>query len=318
MNVVFFASDGFDYSTSQMVEGLHLLSKNGEVNLKSTQSNPHHGAQVGDLTAVSDEEALDNIGWADILIFSSGGNMTCWSPKVEGAFEDPAHCKKRVFLDGHDGDGLLTPNGYTLLYFKREMRMPQCHRSATWHNVRSMPFGVYKFLLDGLDKDYDHEWLKRTTDVSFIAFGGSNPIRQECSKYLQSSDWDGMDVNVMAPDDRQPLEIDEYRAAMRSTKVGVSVHGAGLDTLRFWETPGFGAVLASSDITPNLWMRDAPEGHRHCIYFDSWNHLREHVRSVVCNKDRWMQMRRASDKWLTRNSTQSRARHLLEMCEEAL
>ncbi len=324
----------FDYLTSQMVEGMHLLSKkmipnnpnstafpkrcDYEVELKCTHANTHHGAQVGDLKVVTEEEALDSIDWADILLFSSGGNMTCWSQKVEEVFEDPAYTDKRVFLDGHDGDGLLTPNNYLLLYFKREMRQPQCHRNTAWHNVRSMTFGVYQFLIDGLDKDYEMEWFKRTTDVSFIAFGGSNPLRQECADYLKSADWNGLSMNVQAPSDKQPLSIDDYRAAMRKTKVGISVHGAGLDTLRYWETPGFGAVLAAADITPNLLIRDAFEGYRHCIYFDSWRLLLEHVRSVVGDKSQWTRMRRAADECITRHSTMERARDLLLMCQEVL
>ena len=125
-------------------------------------------------------------------------------------------------------------------------------------------------------------------------------------------------MDVQAPTDKQPLSIEDYRAAMRRTKVGVSMHGAGFDTLRYWETPGFGAVLASSDITPNLFIRGALEGHRHCIYFDSWQHLLELVRPVVCDKDRWIRMRKAADQCIAKHSTRNRARDLLLMCQEVL
>jgi len=315
-NVLFISSPGFDYSTSQIIEGLYLLSVAGHINFKSTQANTHHGAKVQDLVPVSLEESLDSLGWADFILFSSGGDMSYFEGKLNDVLADENLTRKKVFIDGHDSDQLLLSPNSVLVYFKREMRLPRCN--AYFHNnIRSLTFGIYQFLIDGLrcHSNIEDDWERRDIDVCFMAFGGSNKIRQECADALWQSDFK---IEVHVSDEKQPIELERYHEILSRSKVGISVPGAGFDTLRFWETPAHGAVLAAADMSHVFLMRNAFEAHRHCLYFVSLPMMLELVQLVVLDKGRWVRMRRAMDKCLQNHSTTHRAGEVLEICQEMI
>ena len=321
MNIVFFQSNGFDYLTSQITEGLHLLSqKDNSIELKALFANTHHGADVEDLQTVTEQEAIDNINWADLILFSSGGNMTCFGEDTQTVFCDPTHRCKRVFIDGHDSDGLLADPGEQLVYFKRECRPKTFHLYSSG-NIRSLTFGVYQYLLDALDwhNNLDDDWDKRDVDISFMAFGGSNPTRPQCAAALKAaSEEHGLNVEVHVADDCQPVEIDRYHEILYRSKIGMSLPGAGLDTLRFWEVPAHGAILSSFDMCGQLIMRNQFEGMRHCLYFQSWQAMVELARQVVSDKRRWCYMRGAADRCVHQHSTMHRAQEMLDVCAEML
>lgn len=309
-NVLFFAGPGFDYSTSQLIEGLYRLYKQDEIELKCTQANTHHGAQVGDMYVTTEEHMLDHLEWADFIFYSSAGNMEyCMTGPVGKVLAEPSF-KNRVFLDGHDGDQLLVNPDSLLLYLKREMRYPLCNYHK-YFNIRSLQFGVYQYLLDSARDN--KAWNDRDIDVCFMAFGGSNKTRQECADVLWESDFK---IEVHVSDDSQPIEQDKYHDILYRSKVGISIFGAGLDTLRFWETPAHGAVLCSMDLSTLLQMRNAFEGNRHCLYFTSWPMMLEQIGLVVNNKSNWARMRRAMDLCIPEHSTTNRAREALQLCQE--
>jgi hypothetical protein len=104
---------------------------------------------------------------------------------------------------------------------------------------------------------------------------------------------------------------------MRRSKVIVSVPGAGIDTLRFWEAMGFGAVLVSAEISKQLYVRDLPEPHRHALYFDSWAGMQSLLEEIVKAGDWWQQIRRAADQFIQcRHSTRARATQLIQLFKE--
>lgn len=318
MKVVYFAPDGFGYSSNQMAEGLHLLAQRGLIEFYCTNKMVHHGAKIEDLELVTDEEAYDQAVDADIILFASDGDMKFLDGIPGQAFRNQELQPRIVFLDGHDSGHLLADPEKMLMYLNREMRMPEAC-TMVYPNVRSFTFGLYQFLYDNATPA--DSYADRDIDISFVAFGGSNPARGTAANILKQLNGQTIcgrkaNVFVSVEDDCQPLSIDEYRSVMRRSKIGINVMGAGYDTLRFWEIMGHGAVLSSIDLNNVLHIRDIPEPHRHAIYFDSWNRMVELSRLVVCDSERWLRMRRATDKLIKCHSTTARAQQMIDMAQE--
>ena len=166
MNILFLNGPGFDYLTSQLCEGFHLLHKEGKIGFKCLHRNIQHGAQVVDMKETSIEEALDSIDWADFILFSFAGDMT----QIDAAAGNFLHVDsiqhKRVFIDGHDGDAFLVDPTKQLIYFKREMRYPMCN-ALSIGNVRSLVFGVYQYLIDNREwtGTIEEDWEKRDVQL---------------------------------------------------------------------------------------------------------------------------------------------------------
>tara|TARA_R110002096_G_scaffold51401_6_gene134409 strand:+ start:450 stop:1433 length:984 start_codon:yes stop_codon:yes gene_type:complete len=313
MKVVQFAPEGFDYASNQITEGFHLLDGAG-ISFLSTNRVVHHGAKLEDLETIDDELALERAReWADVILCSTGGDYSFLQGASGECFKDPELARKLVFLDGHDSNAFLVDPDKVRLYLKRELRFPEAN-SLTWHNVRSFTFGVYQFHIDAMNDGITPHWDGRDLDVGFVAFGGSSPVRQQCADAIKTQFKNSM---VMVAQDKQPLPLEEYWDAMRRCKVIVSVQGAGLDTLRFWEAMGFGAVLCSIDVPHAMVVRDAPEPMRHALYFDNFANMVELVRSVVSDPVRWGDMRSAADELIRcHHTTKARARQLLTLFKE--
>lgn len=315
MKVVQFAPAGFDYSSNQISEGFHLLHEDGEADFKCTDKVLHHGANIENLGLVDPKEALEAArDWADIIICSSGGDSRFLEGEPGECFKDPELAQKTVFVDGHDSDAFLVDPEKIRLYLKREARYP-IHNSLIWRNVRSFQFGVYQFHIDEPCPWYDD----RDIDVAFVAFGGSNKIRIDCAEAIKRAHEEGhfKSVYVDVAPDKQPLPLEEYWEVMRRSKFIVSVQGAGLDTLRFWEAMGFGAVLASVDVSRMMHVRHMPEPMRHAVLFDSFTTMVELIRHIVSDPVRWSDMRAASDQLIRcHHTTKARARQVIELFKE--
>lgn len=268
---------------------------------------------IEDLPLTPQEQINDIIPHADLILLSSGGDLKFLENFDYFENRRDLLVKRGVFLDGHDSNNYLVDPSMFRLYLKRELRYPEAN-SLAWHNVRSFQFGIYQFHFDHSPVGYDN----RDVDVAFVAYGGSSKLRQECLHYLEDlSSRTNLNIVANAPGDRQPLTIPEYRALMRRSKCIVSVPGAGLDTLRFWEAIGFGAALCSPDIGKAMHMRYMPEPHRHALYFNSWSHMHELLEEIVSNKKWWTQLTTASAVFARNfHSTKARAAQMLEFFKE--
>lgn len=316
MKIVYFAPDGFDYLSNQITEGLHLLERCGEISgFTCTNKVVHHGSKIDDLKLVGLNDAFDEVQLADLIIFSSGGDMSFMDGRFGRLHNSGLFKNKTVFIDGHDGSGYLIDPSSVLLYVKRELRYPDIKRSTYW-NIRSLLFGVYDFHFDYEMPMFDD----REYDVAFVAYGGSSPLRIEAANVLKKAhDSNLLNAAIAVSQNSQPLSIDDYRKLMRNSKVIVSIPGAGIDTLRFWEAMGFGAVLCSVEIVNSLVIRNAPEDRRHAVYFDNWNMMVELIRLIVNDKSSWLKMRLAADNLIRcHHSTKQRARQLIKMIKEVL
>lgn len=322
MNILFVAP-GFDYLSSVLKEGLHLHSKiNSDIKFKCTTGNDHHSNRMNDLTPVSEQEFLDNISWADVLAFSSAGNMFQWSEKEKRILDEPAFKKKRVFVDGCDSNEILINPAKQSIYFKRELRYPQCFEYPVT-NIRSLLFGIYQYHTelweDPENIDYVSEFNKRDIDVSFVCFSGSNPIRRVCHNVLgEINGQKGLNIVTKISDTEQPVKKEEYDDILNRSKISVSMIGAGLDTLRFWEIPARGSVLCSFAIQDILMCRNMFEIDRHCIYFKKWEEMVSGIAKVVFDPMRWIKMRKACDHARYQHTSVARADEFIRICKEML
>lgn len=313
--ILYLSPEGFDYSSNQLTEGLQLILDSGGISsFKCTNKVVHHGSKTSLVETVSEDQASQMLDESDIIIISSGGDLSFKEGLRGEVTTSGKYTDKLVFLDGHDSNALLLPPESVKLYLKRELRYPEANHYVV-KNIRSFTFGVYDFHFDEVRPMYDD----RDIDVSFVAFGGSSPLRKECAMALKSASDAGIfkKVFIAVEPDKQPLTIEQYRRVMTRSKVIISVPGAGLDTLRFWEAMGFGAVLSSIDITKLLYIRNSPEPIRQAMFGSGWESLIGLTKMVVDDKDRWTMMRKSTD-WLIRmhHSTNARARQMIEMFDE--
>jgi len=314
MKILYLAPEGFDYSSNQITEGLWLLRKTCAIKeFWCTNAIVHHGSQIEKLDLLSKTAIEDVIPEADVILLSSGGDMKFLEnfDYFEGRRE-LLH-KKGIFLDGHDSNCYLVDPSMFKLYLKRELRYPEVN-DLVWHNVRSFQFGVYQFHFDHQPQPYE----KRDVDVSFVAYGGSSKLRQECVDHLNAiAKRTGLNIVANAPNDGQPLSIPDYRSLMRRSKCIVSVPGAGIDTLRYWEAIGFGAAVCTPDISKVLHMRFMPEPHRHALYFHNWQHMEALLVEIVKNEGWWKRLTGAAIRHAQKyHSTVARATQMLELFEE--
>lgn len=314
MNVLYLNSPGFDYLGAQLNEGFHLLAKDGVINYKVTYKTEQHGALVKDLRCCTPDEAVASVNWAHIIIYSFG-DMKLLDPRVVALFSDDRIKHKRVFIDVFDNEGWqIDPNNH-LIYYKREARYPNSNRFK-YDNVRSTVFCVFQWLIDSLNKDLDADWDNRDIDISFVAFD-SHPLRKAIMVVLEKCKQETqLKIECHLDDSRQPMDIDDYNDVLDRSKIGISIPGAGIDTYRFWEIPGHGAVLCSVDIVNSLQIRNGFESHRHCIYFDNWLYMVEQCVNVVGDKAQWKRMRQATDRHLKFHTTRARAIEFLRIFGE--
>jgi hypothetical protein len=312
--VLYLSPDGFDYSSNQMTEGLKLMCDGRQIeSFLCTSKTDHHGSKTKDVQVIGWDAARDELDRSDIIMMSSGGDMSFTTGLRGEVLESGKYVDKLIFLDGHDSNALLVDPKKVTVYLKRELRYPEAIMYAI-PNIRSLTFGVYQFHFDERRPMY----RERDIDVAFVAFGGSSPLRKDCVEVLQKAQGAGLfkTVFAVAEPDRQPLTLEEYKQVMLRSKVIISVPGAGLDTLRFWEAMGYGAVLASLDITKHLYIRNHPEPIRQAMYAESWGVLVDLIKLVVNDEQRWTRMRKSTDHMLWQHSTLSRASQALDMFRE--
>lgn len=312
--VLYLSPEGFDYSSNQMTEGLQIMYQREMIeSFLCTNKTDHHGSMTQKVKVIDWDAAREELDDSDIIMISSGGDLSFTTGLRGEVLESGKYVNKLIFLDGHDSNALLVDPKKVTLYLKRELRYPEAISYAI-PNIRSLTFGVYQFHFEN-DQPMYHE---RDIDVSFVAFGGSSPLRKECVDVLKKAQEVGIfkKVFAVAEPDKQPLTLDEYKQVMLRSKVIISVPGAGLDTLRFWEAMGYGGVLASLDITKHLYIRNQPEPIRQAMYAGSWGALVELIKLVVDDEKRWTRMRTSTDNMLSQHSTFSRAFDAIEMFRE--
>jgi hypothetical protein len=79
-------------------------------------------------------------------------------------------------------------------------------------------------------------------DVVFLSMASSG-VRAQVVRDLQALERDGFRVALRATGYHDHLSWPEYIRLLASSRIGVSVRGAGFDTYRYWEVPYAGALL---------------------------------------------------------------------------
>lgn len=311
MKVVYFAPEGFGYSTNQVAEGFHLLSKDGIVDFYCTNKVVHHGNKLEDLQLTSQDDAWREAQDADMCIVGTDGDGSFHEGYSGRCIGDKRMMDKTVFIDGSDTSDLLLEAQRVCVYFKREVRVPMAYTLAD-SNIRQHSFGLYDFHFDSKQPGYSD----RKIDVAFVAFGGSSQMRQQvadiASRVVEKHN---LSAEIHVQQDGQPFSIEQYQQIMRSAKVGLSTWGAGLDTLRFWETMGYGAALVSCDMS-QLYMQYPPRHNEHCLQFAHGSILEHNILRCL-DEVHWNRIRRNADRMMLKHhSTRARAMQMIEQFKE--
>jgi hypothetical protein len=79
-------------------------------------------------------------------------------------------------------------------------------------------------------------------DIAFLAMA-SNPMRERVVRELRALEREGYRVALRATGYHDHVPWGEYIQLLASSRIGISVRGAGFDTYRYWEVPYSGALL---------------------------------------------------------------------------
>jgi hypothetical protein len=83
-------------------------------------------------------------------------------------------------------------------------------------------------------------------DVVFLSMASSG-VRADVVRDLQALERDGFRVALRATGYGDHVSWPEYIRLLASSRIGVSVRGAGMDTYRYWEVPYAGALLLAEE-----------------------------------------------------------------------
>lgn len=318
MKILFVSPSGFDYISSQLIEGFHLLSKKvNDVEFKATAASTHHGAEVEDLVPVTDNDEVLKLAkeWADFIILSSAGNVLNLGDVEKIIYEDVSLVDKKIFLDGHDGNGYLIDPRHFRRYFKREYRLPE-NTIRSYFNTRSINFGIYNYHTHTWEENSDpqSDWKYRDIDVSYVCFTGSNEMRVKCQEILtELKAKSNLNIFIAGSDKEQPISKKEYDEILSRSKVAISLVGAGMDCLRYWEIPARGAILCSFDLTGKLLIRHNFEHWRSAVFFNTWGNMVDFINFIVLNNNVWCSIRAQADVTRKLHTTMMRAREVIMM-----
>lgn len=119
----------------------------------------------------------------------------------------------------------------------------------------------------------------KATDVFYVGNDRDKPIRKNIDRAFQELLEEGIRVNYP----REPLELDDYFEAIRSSKLALSPPGLGWDCHRHYEAAMLGSVPV---ITYPTIQRDFPLQHKiHCFYYDPAVPLAPQIATMLTDPD---------------------------------
>ena len=110
---------------------------------------------------------------------------------------------------------------------------------------------------------------------------------------------------------------EEYRAAIRNARVGLSIFGFGYDTVRYWELPAHGVMLLA-ERPPIRIPHNFVDGES-ALFFDDLPELEERLADALAHPQECAEIARAGAAHFRKYHTASaRARQLLGRLEALL
>jgi len=208
--------------------------------------------------------------------------------------------ERLCFLDGEDDPFIRTAVSSAQFYFKRELlrdrhlrdmhllgwvknalllRQPLDVRRSTANVLGRRPVGLLSLNLTVNEHDHPAAEEKKY-DISFIA-GSTNPDRLFFARMLREfARRSGYRVFVhVSGAFYGAVSWRDYVRITSGSKICVSLPGLGFDTIRYWEAPYYGAVLASPRLP--IEIEDNFEDMDSAIFFSSFEEFRVKATKVL-------------------------------------
>jgi hypothetical protein len=197
--------------------------------------------------------------------------------------------KKVVMIDGEDDPFIREPwPSRAAVYFKREYLKGRSYPP----NIRPLPFAAIP--------EEVPEIQEATNEVFFMAHE-SHPFRREVANALHG----------MGHQSKERMEKDGYNKLLASSRIGVSVRGAGWDTYRYWETPYMGAALLSQRL--GIVVPDDFKENEEAVYFETVDDFETKLKRMLSDKKRTEAMRMAGRRaCMERHLSTHRARTVID------
>lgn len=262
-----------------------------------------------------------------------------------------------ILVDGDDGPDIQTDlfNQYHCrLYFKREYRWSGGpHLRDRWERWRW--FGLNRDLVSrtyplqfsavvealpsqhGRDKDVDVSFFGLASHRQRIralqVLREANDLRVEGRVFAEPTTRQSKLVQGLLPvlqaklrgdpyatpeDCRGKQTVEEYFATLRRSKIGLSVRGAGFDTLRYWEVVASKTLLISEP--PSIYIPNNFEHGKHAVFCrPDFSDLVELVRTYVRDdKEREAVAAAGYDHLMKYHTCAQRANQVLDVCRQRL
>jgi len=204
--------------------------------------------------------------------------------------------------DYRDFTGIKTIDpGEAPLIFKREY-VPEMHDRLG--NVRPLSFSI----LDA--------WRRPGRIAKFISFSFAGSWHQRRTAFLRHVVENTADPHsILSPGGLTPKQ---YWSLLDSSRIAISLRGAGWDCVRTWEILSRRNILLMLEDFGEVRMMDPPlvDG-THCVMFSSPRELVEKLEHYSRNEDARKRIAKAGRIFaFQHHSTFARAKHILQVCLE--
>jgi hypothetical protein len=315
MRILYVNTPVYDYLTAAIIEGLNLMAGEGAVEVVTTaRSNYARRSQTWSRSRV-------NRGREKFDCCILGTNVGV----DEALFWDVVRPGRAVCIDGADESAFAHDPSRFALYFKRELLNP-----APAH-VLPCPLAVERRWLQPIEHNTRYVFSacfgprqgERASTLGFLKglrFSGEAYIGPVASSFLHRLHgvWQGQCTWRVSR--RNPFGVGHNRSyydVLRSSLASLSVRGLGVDTARWWEILGAGALLLSPSYSLPMPHPLTP-GEHYLTYVDHQD-LLEKIHRVQNERQTAERMReRARAHCLGHHTTRARAAYVIDMIKRSL
>lgn len=219
-----------------------------------------------------------------------------------------------VFVDGEDYDSIrgdIIARYTPLCYFKREL---ECDMSS--HGIFPFPFSAITNNLPDVDD------TKKDIDV-FFSCGRTYPLRDEVLRKLLRLKKEkninfvgGSDPSLPEENTSFRLSCQDYHRHIARSRIGISIRGYGMDTLRRWEIPTWN-TFHLCDKPGFLILDDFTDGEN-IVYFKIDDFEKKVMYYLENNDEREKIARKGKEHLMNFHTTAARAKYFLSVIQNRL
>jgi len=308
MRILYVNTPVYDFLTAAIIEGLNELASQMPIQLVTTRrSNYARASQVW--TRQKIYKARHSF---DLFILGTNDDVD------EELYWDVANPDHAICIDGSDYPTFMHPAEKFRLYFKRELY------ESPIGNIRPCTFAIER-----------RWWRPLSQNPAFFlaaCFGPKTGDRARVIEFLEASKCCDVTIGPIKPTiwnslegvwrgqcsfsvwKKTPFAVGHnyrYYSTLQKSLMALSVPGLGLDTGRYWEILGSGALLVSQ--TNSLQILNRLVHGEHCFTFNSLDELAAILQRARLDKNHVRVIRQqARDLCLRYHSTLARARYVIE------